>query len=560
MSEKNKRELKEQETENSNNAQNQDNEAIQKIAGFVNSKELTQSQIEEKIDKALKVCYRLIEDKVGNYIPDNADSAKKNRLLAELNSNAKNDLFNRVLVQGVDDIEALISDIAVDVVKPIVPVEDRGEKPLSKEEIRNAYVNKVILGNLGEPSEKNSQKQVNYFENALNEYPDLSKASKYFGNKARDAVDFNAIRAYNEAKTNEEKNAVKTIAEVEILYANDKEKGATARWENICSAIAQGNEQYALELAEKYELDKFIELDENGKKTIDKNKALREYTIEYLIASGMEPTEENIKGAQEGGVCSFEELRMRNQHSTEYASQQLPESGEELEKIVEKECREAIFQQLMTCDNEKFPQYANEWTSGNIKSAHKFLESFKGNNNITPEFQKKLDDLEKIKKDALKSEMLKSLSQNQSPVDLAGIDLQTSQELLKEIISEGNPNRNNQVMLMQETIKKAEKEKLEKAFMKKDDSEFEKSVLEAVEFNPIVAQEFLQEFLSDGSKTVNEYGTKINFLQENINQVLKGRTEAISAEKVDISEIRGNISLTNDEKTPAQKEDDEPCL
>lgn len=99
--------------EEKKNVESQDKIAISKVAKAVGNTQMTPQEIEEKIDKALKVCYKLIEDKADNYIPINADSSKKSRLIADLKNNAKVDMFNRVLSEGVDNLEGLIASMAI---------------------------------------------------------------------------------------------------------------------------------------------------------------------------------------------------------------------------------------------------------------------------------------------------------------------------------------------------------------------------------------------------------------------------------------------------------------
>lgn len=168
----------EEKKENTNNAKSQDNEAIKKIADFVDSKDLTPKQVEEKIDEALKKCYKLIESKVTDYLPVNGDVAEKNRVIANLQNNAKLDMFNRVLSEGIDNIDVLYQTIAVDAIKPIVPVEDKDKKTLSKEELRKAELNRYIEKSFEEHFEKSDLKDEESIKKVAFQFKPRNYANK----------------------------------------------------------------------------------------------------------------------------------------------------------------------------------------------------------------------------------------------------------------------------------------------------------------------------------------------------------------------------------------------
>lgn len=304
--------------EEKKNVESQDKIAISKVANAVVNTQMTPQEIEEKIDKALKVCYKLIEDKADNYIPINADSSKKSRLIADLKSNAKVDMFNRVLAEGVDNLEGLTQDIAIDAVKPIVPVEDKGERPISKSDRRQQRLNEIVINDFESLFGDDNSKPSGLIETALKGYFDLTEASKDVRNKVRGSLDEFTKKAYDEAKSDEEKMAIKSIAEAELLYKDDETKKQTAKWRNICIALSQGKNEYAVKLAEKYEVDIDYKIDENGNIVVDKDMAMNEYTKEFLIASGIELSEENIKMAQES-ECTYENLLMQNGISVEHS-------------------------------------------------------------------------------------------------------------------------------------------------------------------------------------------------------------------------------------------------
>ena len=190
--------------EEKKSVESQDKIAISKVAEAVGNTQMTQDQIEEKIDEALKVCYKLIEDKADNYIPIDADTAKKNRLIADLKNNAKIDMFNRVLSEGVDNLEGLTQDIAIDAIKPIVPVEDKGEKSLSTADIRQQRLNESMLKDFESLFGDDDSKSSGLIDTALKGYVDLTEASKDVRNKVKSSLDEATKKAYDEALTVEE--------------------------------------------------------------------------------------------------------------------------------------------------------------------------------------------------------------------------------------------------------------------------------------------------------------------------------------------------------------------
>lgn len=552
--------------EEKKNVESQDKIAISKVANAVVNTQMTPQEIEEKIDKALKVCYKLIEDKADNYIPINADSSKKSRLIADLKSNAKVDMFNRVLAEGVDNLEGLTQDIAIDAVKPIVPVEDKGERPISKSDRRQQRLNEIVINDFESLFGDDNSKPSGLIETALKGYFDLTEASKDVRNKVRGSLDEFTKKAYDEAKSDEEKMAIKSIAEAELLYKDDETKKQTAKWRNICIALSQGKNEYAVKLAEKYEVDIDYKIDENGNIVVDKDMAMNEYTKEFLIASGIELSEENIKMAQES-ECTYENLLMQNGISVEHSSQELPKDGEELENNVEKGYRQDIFFELILHAGNNFEKNATEWIAGNIKSAQKFIKDFERNNDADHNIKEKVSRLNDIKNNMLKERINESLTKNQTPVEYIGIDLQTSQDLLIEMINEKNPERNNQIMLMQNGIKHAEKEKLKKAFLK-DSGTFKETITDLVKLNPAVAQEFLKDFMSNSeNSSIKNYDFKVMTLQESISQSqstkeTKEENKVLNGENADLATLidDNGPKLTDDKSNKKAHEDDDLIL
>lgn len=208
-----------------------------------------------------------------------------------------------------------------------------------------------------------------------------------------------------------------------------------------------------------------------------------------------------------------------------------------------------------------------EWISGNVKSAEKFLEEFQsGNVNVNDAV---VENLEIMKKITAKVKLKESFTKNSQEFknDIRNIvpeNTQMAQDFLKEMLNGGDndiKDYQQKVMILQESIKNAEKAKLHQAFMNGGKT-FEDNISEIVRNNPLAAQEFLQEFLQDGTKTVAEYGEKVVFLQQSIAENTRKKSSEKdkddkkvfpNADEVDLSEIKKQIPLVN-------KEDEEPSL
>ena len=167
----------------------------------------------------------------------------------------------------------------------------------------------------------------------------------------------------------------------------------------------------------------------------------------------------------------------------------------------------------------------------------------------------------------LKERINESLTKNQTPVEYIGIDLQTSQDLLIEMINEKNPERNNQIMLMQNGIKQAEKEKLKKAFLK-DSGTFKETITDLVKLNPAVAQEFLKDFMSNSeNSSIKNYDFKVMTLQESISQSqstkeTKEENKVLNGENADLATLidDNGPKLTDDKSNKKAHEDDDLIL
>lgn len=322
--------------EEKKNVESQDHDAISKVAEAVRSSELTQQQIEEKIDEALKLCYKLIEEKVNDYIPVNANSARRNRLISDLKNNAKVSMFNRVLSEGVDDIKILSQDIAMDTIKPIVPVEDKGEKPVSKTEIRKAEFNRYIEESFEKMVESKNEKssediklsalsfiprkydnieeKMGDIENIIDEASkDIEDELEELFNqvKSKDINDIplddknvialalmtrgiRDIAAYSGMEVNE-KQKPRILADMTAIAAElNPDNEYNNKYINILSNLA---EVTGIDIYEK-EKDGTYALDENGTKIISPEKILGQF---YKAMKGLMPpkTLEDFKKSNE---------------------------------------------------------------------------------------------------------------------------------------------------------------------------------------------------------------------------------------------------------------------
>lgn len=533
MEEKKKKQNSE-ERNNTDNRQNdydvksQDHESIKKIANFVGSNELTSEQIEEKLDEALKNCYKMIEKKASDYLPVNADLAEKNRLISNLQNNAKLEMFNRVLKEGVDNIEVLSQSIAMDAVKPIVPIEDKGEKPLSKEELRKKYINEMLekdLYSFSEKEEKNVtfQDEIKKTIRRIDDYKNYEEESKDLGNVIEVFVndDIEKILDSDECD-NRTRVAIASIVESESKSLKN-EDAKIVQTENICKLLVLDNEfanNYAKNLAEIHEFDIF-DYDENGIQSINMQKAFnvwKEETAKYYEKQGMDV---NSKDAQESlnVMCSEETINKDFDSNLKLYEREhpelIPKDGKELKKIVEKSERQTFFlEQIYHNDGKSFEEEVTEWISGNVESAQKFLDE-----------------------------------------DCSAIDDQT-----------------DKINQLREIVKKVEKDKLKETFLK-DTGNFEEEITNLVKINPETAQEFLKEFISNPeSSNVKNYNLKLMTLQESINLVQGERTVENkekfafpNVENADISAIiegKGPTILDDKQNDSKQKlqEDDGPSL
>ena len=232
---------------------------------------------------------------------------------------------------------------------------------------------------------------------------------------------------------------------------------------------------------------------------------------------------------------------------------------------MEKIYRQGVFLELIVHADNNFEKNATEWIAGNIKSAQKFIKDFERNKDLDSNIKENLNRLNDIKNNMLKEKINELLNKNQNPVEYIGIDLQTSQEFLREMIDEKNPKLNNQIMLMQNGIKQSEKEKLQKAFSK-DSGTFKETVTDLVKLNPAVAQEFLKDFMSNSENSnIKNYDFKVMILQESINQAQGEHTVENtfpSVENADISAIveDNGPKLTGDKSNEKAQEDDDLIL
>lgn len=567
MSEKSKKELEKQESEKTNDAKSQDHETIQKIAGFVNSKELTQSQIEEKIDNALKVCYQMIEDMASNYIPKGAGFSKK---MSDLKSKAKNDMFNRVLEQGVEDIETLTSAVAIDAVKEVVPVEDRAKKPISKEEIRQARISKYIEKSFNESMEAKKNDKVSLEKTSLENitYENISKGIdreeiikakenfaknslsknmsseelKYslsnginFGNSKEDIemkrlADSYSTLAGGELGDVEKQQIIYEVSKLTFYYLNSGNENAAALLKNFDSSFGLG-----------------IFSKENGIESLDENKLFGVF-LEYARDIGA--NEESLNSLLEDAKKDMKRTYIDDKKISEEISNTTQENmtQEEIDKLLQS--MDSNTAEAKKTDESVMTQEA-------IDALVKKLQNEKSvGEKITDTFSKSDKDFNE--------EIEKIVSED--PIG-------AYQFLKDSLSSEGNQlAQNNQAKIMQLNgiINKVIEEKITDA-LTNEKSDIGDEARELSNLRPDLGQKALKSALENpensNKKNFNNKALALqNELTEKTNENKDDKAKHgkfLSAEEIDISNLskEAGVSIVgNNEKTSTQKEDDELSL
>lgn len=197
--------------------------------------------------------------------------------------------------------------------------------------------------------------------------------------------------------------------------------------------------------------------------------------------------------------------------------------------------------------------------------------------------QDEIDNLIKMmnetKEESIEEKFKATFSKSGNDFDNSMYDLiyenpMAAQEFLKQSLENGEisstPNFQTKIMFLQSSIKQVEKEKLRDAF-NKDEQSFKDEVEEMVSLSPVVAQEFLKEFVNDSqNSSINKFNEKVMMLQEKINKTLdeKGAeskeksTTFLKAEEVDISSLPREVgaNLIPDAQEHKLQDDDEPSL
>lgn len=529
MSEESKRKNKEQDKDLNNLAEDNDRNAIKKVSQYVDSRGMTNDDVEEGIYMSLKKCYNLIEKQADIYFADKDDLSAKYREVNLMKSNARKDLLNRVLTDGISNIDVIVLDVAQNITTPIIPIEDV-KSDSSRETSINSNINSkgIITENLSNLQFSNN---INELFNGISEESIQQENIKQM---ARIAAGAASILATNASSGTE---------------ITPHEKAYVVRDLIKLSELAKKGDQAALQelhnISMKYDFD--ITTISNDKNINIKEETMRELINKSAEEVGMDPKEFEMDALKELETDQNAELK---------------QGARTLKQEIESMNESQLFDFVFHGDSKD----VKEWARANIESAKNFKEK-NAAMGCLEQFKEKLDILEYVLeievkfKDAMNNNAISA----EKLTELSKENLEGAQMFLKDFLTDENQSvqdYQNKIMTLQESIKEAEKERLKEAF-DKDDERFKQDIIELVSFNPIVAQEFLQEFLQDGTKTVAEYGTKISFLQDSISMTLNDRTtskekDAISVDKVEIEKIRGNISLTEDKK--AQIEDEELSL
>lgn len=544
-----------------------------------NSGKMEHGVAEDEVTKALARCHKLIEDMSSRYIPSNADFGRK---VSMLKDSATSDFRNRLEVQGIENLEKIVLETAQDAIKPIVPVEDKGKKPISKEEKRRKAFDRAIEKSFYQGLEQDNERTSDLVENLRGRFPDLTKASENVKKDVNELITEDDRQAIENAQNDEERFVIAEILKEE-LEGKDKNGNLkdVVKYGNICKAISIGDMKYAEKLAQKYKCEDIIKIDENGNQTIDSEKVREKYVIENVklgfgFGKDDEIPPEILESAMESPDWTFEGIKNVFQETIknlkENHADEVPHNERDIEKYVERNYRRQVFLDLTKLEGEEFEKSSREWIKGNVESSKKFLKEIE----ITPQMDKnyaeKLKALGKMTDEAFKAKLNDDLMQNKNISDDIIIDIPASQDYLKELIGKNNPNINNQIMLLQEGIKQAEKEKLKEA-LSKDYGTFEEEIKDLVNLNPSVAQEFLKEFVTNPENAnTKDYQPKVFKLQESITETMNNRTVGkeksignregnfLSAENIDVSKLAkesGKSILDDPSNENRAQEDDE---
>lgn len=149
-----------------------------------------------------------------------------------------------------------------------------------------------------------------------------------------------------------------------------------------------------------------------------------------------------------------------------------------------------------------------------------------------------------------------------------------AQEFLKQSLGNDEtksiPNFQTKIMFLQTSIKQVEREKLKSAF-DRNVQDFRDEIEELVNLSPIVAQDFLKEFVNDSQNSgINKFNEKVMILQEKITQTLDERETTskeksntfLTVEEMDISSLSREVgvSFMSDSQDHKSQKDDELSL
>lgn len=542
--------------------------------------EVTGLSEDDILDGLKKISVKLKEKLAPLHQLSKEDPAIANRIISRSENIARKSYYDAIMNETNKELNEIVDSAVLDGIYRLVEI-DSGHgtiAPIRGNNVRYMQNIDKHIDYLLYNSDKEDSKNIIVNRIVLKDGLDLKNIAANLGNNINENIDENAKNAINNAKTDEERLMIATTIENELRYKGKPEENLMNK-KTICMLIASGNNEYALSLAKKYQLD-IIDIDKDGNETINKEEALKQYKNEefkaWLDTAGIEDLESNeakefIASMEAESQFTYENLA--NEFSTycKYTLNRHPEgfpsSVSEIKKLIEKDIRQEFFYNQILHNDISFEKDMTEWISGNVKSAEKFLEEFQsGNVNVNDAV---VENLEIMKKITAKVKLKESFTKNSQEFknDIRNIvpeNTQMAQDFLKEMLNGGDndiKDYQQKVMILQESIKNAEKAKLHQAFMNGGKT-FEDNISEIVRNNPLAAQEFLQEFLQDGTKTVAEYGEKVVFLQQSIAENTRKKSSEKdkddkkvfpNADEVDLSEIKKQIPLVN-------KEDEEPSL
>lgn len=594
-------------------------------------------KIKYELEEGYKKLQILIAEKLSPLKQLNIDPSIIAMVESQVKSNAKKDFLQTMERFDISEINKVVSDVALNAIKPIIPQEHDDENNLSNSNRTSVIEEKVnrYFENMLNKDDKNTEK-------LSTEKMSLEETKKYvesrlskMGRKTQETP-FTSYEEQQNAENDAEKKLMEGIVVPDNASQNVKNAIEVAKQLSHYRVADASNPEkkqiiyymYQFKKANDPTLDKVLvsldnllgygltKVDENGEVIFDE-ELLKSIAIsidmtkeeiedmfkqsEYASTqqdnnSKNNPEQENQKQEDQKqeilNTVLYSDGDIYKERMSQLAKEDinsvndvyntlnqpgitgnLKEQVDVLSEIIQQE-QEELLKKSFEGDMQTFQKEILGLVKINPNTAKEFLKSIFADRDISEQNieqkaillqnaikqaedeksvdgqEQQIDPIEKLK-DSFK----KSDSEFQQEIgDIAKSDLESANRFLKDMFKDDPQavqEHQNKILMLQEAIKQAEKEKLKDAFTK-GDKEFKRDVTEVVNDDPAVAQEFLKEFLKDENKTVGEYGGRISFLQENISKALEGRTSAkkssvLSADNVEISDLRGDTSLTEKE-------------